>query len=48
MGMKMEKKKKIILEDFTSKLDQKIYNVMKSVFINQANNPPILICIEKR
>ncbi|KOR26516.1 class I SAM-dependent methyltransferase [Clostridium sp. L74] len=47
-GHESGKEEKIVLEDFTSKLDQKVYNVMKSVFINQANNPPILICIEKR
>ncbi len=47
-GHESGKEEKIVLEDFTSKLDQKVYNVMKSVFINQANNPPILICVEKR
>ena len=47
-GHENGKEEKIVLEDLTSKLDQKVYNVMKTVFINQANNPPILICIEKR
>ncbi|EJO5346310.1 class I SAM-dependent methyltransferase [Clostridium botulinum] len=42
------KEEKIILEEFTSKLDQRVYNVMQSSFINQVNNPPLLICIEKR
>ena len=47
-GHENGKEEKIILEEFTSSLDQKIYNVMKTAFINQANNPPLLICIEKR
>lgn len=47
-GHKNGKEEKVVLDEFTSKLDQKVYNVMKSSFINQANNPPLLICIEKR
>ncbi|WP_242946931.1 class I SAM-dependent methyltransferase, partial [Clostridium haemolyticum] len=36
------------VEEFASTLNQKEYNVMKLEFINQVNNPPILIAIEKR
>lgn len=39
---------KIIIEDFAKKLFQKEYNVFSYDLINQANNPPILIGIEKR
>lgn len=35
------------LESFTSKLNQKEYNVANVCFTNQINNPPELICIEK-
>lgn len=35
------------LEDLLTSLDQKLYGVLKYDFINQANNPPILYCIEK-
>lgn len=34
--------------DFASKLDQQKYNVFSLDFVNQGNNPPILISIEKR
>ncbi len=47
-GHESGKEEKAALEKFTSKLDQKVYNVMKNSFINQVNNPPLLICIEKR
>ncbi len=33
--------------DFVKKLDAKKYNVMQVDFVNQINNPPILVCIEK-
>lgn len=46
-GHENGKEEKAALEKFTSELDQKVYNVMKNSFINQANNPPLLICIEK-
>ncbi|GLB46718.1 rRNA methyltransferase [Philodulcilactobacillus myokoensis] len=36
------------IESFTSHLDQKKYNVLKYQFINQVNEPPILIAIQKR
>lgn len=41
------KVEKDALERFTSTLNQKDYNVAKLYFINQINNPPELICIEK-
>ena len=47
-GHENGKEEKAVLDEFTRKLDQKIYNVMKTSFINQVNNPPLLICIEKR
>lgn len=34
--------------NFAAKLDQQQYNVFSLGFINQNNNPPMLICIEKR
>lgn len=34
--------------DFVSKLDQSEYNVLNCNFINQINNPPRLILIEKK
>lgn len=33
--------------EFCSSINQKSFAVMKTSFINQANNPPIFICIEK-
>lgn len=42
------KEEKILIEDFASGLNQKEYNVVKLEFMNQTNNPPILIAIEKR
>ncbi|WDV47893.1 class I SAM-dependent methyltransferase [Clostridiaceae bacterium M8S5] len=42
----IEEKKAV--EDYLSSLPQKEYNIVKMDFINQANNPPILIVIEKR
>ncbi|WP_027399021.1 tRNA (mnm(5)s(2)U34)-methyltransferase [Anaerovorax odorimutans] len=41
------KEEKESLEIFTSQLDQKEYTVVKFRFLNQINNPPELICIEK-
>lgn len=40
-----EEKEKVL--GFVSRLDAKIYNVMKVDFVNQINNPPVLVCIEK-
>lgn len=34
--------------ELTENLDQKKYNVLKYEFINQNNEPPILIAIEKK
>lgn len=42
------KQEEKILKSYTETLDQKIFNVMEICFKNQVNNPPMLICIEKR
>lgn len=42
------REEKDAIESYTSTLDQKVYNVVKISFTNQVNNPPELICIEKR
>lgn len=47
-GHENGKLEKVAIEEFASNLNQKKYNVMKLGFINQVNNPPILIAIEKR
>ena len=36
------------LLEFVANLPQEIYNVLSYQFINQRNNPPSLICIEKK
>lgn len=41
------KEEKDALEIFTSELNQKAYTVAKLSFLNQVNNPPELLCIEK-
>ncbi|WP_324824595.1 class I SAM-dependent methyltransferase [Sinanaerobacter sp. ZZT-01] len=41
------REEKEALEYFTSNLNQKRYTVTKHSFLNQINNPPELICIEK-
>lgn len=46
-GHENGKREKEALESFTSKLNQKEYNVANICFTNQINNPPELICIEK-
>lgn len=38
---------KIALEDYTSGLDQTEHTVIKVDFINQINNPPLVLLIEK-
>lgn len=38
---------KTAIEDFTSKLDQGKFSSVSMRFINQVNNPPEIICIEK-
>lgn len=40
----LEKEK---LDEYFNTIDQKKYNILKSEFINQVNNPPILYSIEK-
>ncbi|WP_446899711.1 tRNA (mnm(5)s(2)U34)-methyltransferase [Clostridium sp. LBM24168] len=47
-GHKEEKIEKSMLEEYTSSLEQRKYNVVKISFENQINNPPFLIVIEKR
>jgi len=32
---------------FIETIDPKSFTVMKTEFVNQINNPPILVCIEK-
>ena len=46
-GHENGKIEKQALESFTSTLNQKEYNVAKLCFVNQINNPPELLCIEK-
>ncbi|BAP85362.1 SAM-dependent methyltransferase [Paucilactobacillus hokkaidonensis JCM 18461] len=36
------------VEQFATKLDQKIFNVLEYQFINQVNTPPRLVVIQKR
>lgn len=38
---------KVQVMEYLEKLDQEMYVVMKTDFINQSNCPPILVCIEK-
>ena len=42
------KREKDALAEFTSALDQKAFSVLHCRFTNQVNNPPELICLEKR
>lgn len=37
-----------MVKDFCEALPQKQYNVLSYQFVNQANQPPILYCIEKK
>ncbi len=39
---------KAVLDQFVRTIDQKKFDVLKSEFINQINNPPVLYIIEKR
>ncbi len=41
-------KEKNAVEEFVQKINQKQYNVARISFMNQINNPPFLIVIEKR
>lgn len=36
------------VQEYSQKLPQEEYSVMRYQFINQKNNPPILFCIEKK
>ncbi|WMJ81051.1 class I SAM-dependent methyltransferase [Clostridium sp. MB40-C1] len=47
-GHKEGKEEKVLIENYIKNLDQKQYNVIQLSFVNQINNPPILIAIEKR
>ncbi|WP_125153597.1 tRNA (mnm(5)s(2)U34)-methyltransferase [Clostridium rectalis] len=47
-GHENGKEEKLALENLLSSINQKEYNVIKLEFINQINNPPALICVEKR
>ncbi|MFL0250611.1 class I SAM-dependent methyltransferase [Clostridium neuense] len=47
-GHENGKKEKEVLEEFCQKINQKEFNVFRLSFMNQANNPPELICIERR
>lgn len=47
-GHENGKEEKKVLEEFCQKINQKEFNVFKLYFMNQANNPPELICIERR
>lgn len=47
-GHEEGKKEKENIESFVKNLNQKEYNVIELCFINQVNNPPVLIAVEKR
>lgn len=47
-GHKEGQEESVVLEKYLETLDQKKYTVMKSNFINQVNNPPYLLAIEKK
>ncbi|KGG81385.1 SAM-dependent methyltransferase [Caloranaerobacter azorensis H53214] len=46
-GHEMGKLEKNSIEQFVKELNQKQYTVIKFEFINQINNPPLIIAIEK-
>ncbi|WP_427338753.1 class I SAM-dependent methyltransferase [Caloranaerobacter sp. DY30410] len=46
-GHEMGKLEKNSIEQFVRELNQKQYTVIKFEFINQVNNPPLIIAIEK-
>lgn len=46
-GHEMGKDEFIYINEYLSRLDQKLYNILKFDFINQRNNPPQLIVIER-
>lgn len=47
-GHEEGKNEKLAIENFVASLNQKEFNVVKFQFINQINNPPIFIGIERR
>ncbi|MEA4828255.1 MAG: class I SAM-dependent methyltransferase [Clostridium sp.] len=47
-GHESGKEEKTVIEKFVTTLNQKEYNVVRMEFMNQINNPPLLIVIEKR
>ncbi|MCY6370730.1 tRNA (mnm(5)s(2)U34)-methyltransferase [Clostridium ganghwense] len=47
-GHEEGKEEKTVIENFAKSLNQKEYNVIELSFVNQINNPPILVAIEKR
>lgn len=47
-GHEEGKNEKLAIENFVAALNQKEFNVVKFQFINQINNPPIFIGIERR
>lgn len=47
-GHKNGKEEKIAIENYSKELNQKEYNVIDLSFINEVNNPPVLLAIEKR
>ena len=46
-GHPVGKKESIEVLEFVKGLNQKEFEVLKYEFINQVNEPPFLICIEK-
>lgn len=47
-GHEEGKRERLELESYLSGLNQKEFTVFKSEFINQINNPPLLIAIERK
>lgn len=46
-GHESGKQEKHVIEEFSRSLNQKVFSVVNLNFINQVNNPPEIICIEK-
>lgn len=47
-GHENGKEEKKVLEEFCQKINQREFNVFRLSFMNQVNNPPELLCIERR
>lgn len=47
-GHKEGKEEKENIKRFVKDLNQKQYNVIELCFVNQVNNPPVLVAVEKR